>query len=134
MHCSLTSPNSISKMLANYVMVGEVLFSLGYSALFNIPRYPEGNPIANNCKGRNEVYFEFDYFVEGGISRGGGQYCMIENPFGKYACYTSIGIAIIVCSNLCEIFFLGRIVMYMKTQTESVKKYLTNSVFEDRKR
>ena len=121
-------------MLANYVMVGEVLFSLGYSVLFNIPRYPEGNPIANNCKGRNEVYFEFDYFIAGGISRGGGQYCMIENPFGKYTCYTSIGIAVIVCSNLFEIYFLGRIVMYMKTQTESVKQYLTNSVFEERKR
>ena len=104
------------------VMAAEGLFSLGYSALFIIPRYPEGNPVTNNCKGRNEVYFEFDYFIEGGISRGGGQYCMIENPLGKYACYTSIGIAIIVCSNLFEIFFLWRIVMSMKAQTESVKQ------------
>ena len=116
------------------VMVAEGLFSLGYSALFIIPRYPEGNPVANNCKGRNEVYFEFDYFVPGGISRGGGQYCMIENPLGKYACYTTVGIAIIVCSNLFEIFFLWQIVMSMKAQTESVKQYLTKSLFEERKR
>ena len=115
-------------------MVGEVLFSFGYGALFLIPRYPEGNPVANNCKGRNEVYFEFDYFIEGGISRGGGHYCMIENTVGKYACYTSIGIAIIVCSNMFEIFFLGRIVMSMKAQTESVKQYLTKTLFEERKR
>ena len=121
-------------MLANVVMVGEVLFSLGFSTLFLIPRYPEGNPVANDCKGRNEVYFQFDYFVVGGISPGGGQYCMIENPLGKYACYSSIGIAIIVCSNLFEIFFLGRIVMSMKAQTESVKEYLTKSLFEERKR
>ena len=115
-------------------MVGEVLFSFGYGALFLIPRYPEDNPVTNNCKGRNEVYFEFDYFVPGGISRGGGQYCMIENTVGKYACYTSIGIAIIVCSNMFEIFFLGRIVMSMKAQTESVKQYLTKTLFEERKR
>ena len=115
-------------------MVEEVLFSFGYGALFLIPRYPEGNPVTNDCKGRNEVYFEFDYFIEGGISRGGGHYCMIENTVGKYACYTSIGIAIIVCSNMFEIFFLGRIVMSMKAQTESVKEYLTKSLFEERKR
>ena len=121
-------------MLANFVMVGEVLFSIIYSVLFTIPRYPEGNPIVNNCKGRNEVYFQFDYFVAGGISRGDGQYCMISNPFWMYACQASIGIAIIICSNFCEIFFLGRIVMCMKSQTESVKNYLTNSVFEERKR
>ena len=116
------------------IMVGEVLFSLGFGAFFLIPRYPEGNPVANNCKGRNEVYFEFDYFVSGGISRGGGQYCMIENPLGKYACYTLIGLAIVVCSNLFEIYFLGQIVMSMKAQTESVKQYLTKSLFEERKR
>ena len=121
-------------MLANVVMVGEVLFSLGFSTLFLIPRYPEGNPVANDCKGRNEVYFQFDYFIADGISRDGGQYCMIENLLGKYTCYTSIGIAIIVCSNICEVFFLGRIVMSIKTQTESVKQYLTKSVFEERKR
>ena len=115
-------------------MVGEVLFSLGDGVLFLIPRYPEGNPVTNNCVGRNEVYFEFDYFVTGGISLGGGQFCMIENPLGKYTCYASIGIAIIVCSNLFEIFFLGRIVMSMKAQTESVKQYLTKSLFEERKR
>ena len=116
------------------VMVGEVLFSFGYSLLLTMPRYPEGNPIVNNCKGRNEVYFQFDYFIADGISRDGGQYCMVENPLGKYACYMSIGIAIIVCSNMCEVFFLGRIVMSMKTQTESVKQYLTKSVFEESKR
>ena len=121
-------------MLAKLVMFGEVLFSVMYSVLFTIPRYPEGNPIVNNCKGRNEVYFQFDYFVPGGILRGGGQYCMIDNSFGRYACQTSIGIAIIICSNFCEIFFLGRIVMRMKSQTESVKNYLTNSVYEERKR
>ena len=121
-------------MLANLVIVGEVLFSFGYSVLFTIPRYPEGNPIVNNCMGRNEVFFDFDYFVPGGISRGSDKYCIIDNPIGKYACQAYIGITIIICSNFCEIFFLGRIVMYMKKQTISVKEFLTTSVFEERKR
>ena len=124
----------ISQALADILLVGEVLFSIAYSVLFSLPRYPEGNSRINNCKGRNEVFFDYDYFVLGGISRGSDEYCIIENPFGKYACEAYIVIAIVICSNFCEIFFLGRIVMFMKNQTISVKEFLTKSVFEDRRR
>ena len=124
----------ISQALADILLVGEVLFSIAYSVLFSLPRYPEGNSRINNCKGRNEVFFDYDYFVPGGISRGSDEYCIIENPFGKHVCEAYIVIAIVICSNFCEIFFLGRIVMFMKNQTISVKEFLTKSVFEERRR
>ena len=101
--------------------------------MITIPSFPEGDSLVNNCLGRNEVYFNFDYFVKGGISRS-KKFCSIENQFGKWFCYTSIIAFIILSSNVCEIYFLRKIYSAVRDQTNFAQSLLTKRAFEARKR
>ena len=109
------------------------MVSIGLGILFTIPSYPEGDSLVNNCLGRNEVYFDFDYFVSGGISRS-KEYCSMGNQIGKFFCQFCLVGFVFLSSNICEIFLMTKIYFAVKEQTKSVESLLTKSAFEERKR
>ena len=87
-----------------------------------------------NCLGRNELFFDFDYFTTGGYDRQKWQYCDFENPLGKFSCFLALIIGVAVESNLSEIYLTGKILWKMKEQTINAATLLSKKDFQSRKR
>ena len=87
-----------------------------------------------NCLGRNELFFDFDYFTTGGYDRQKWQYCDFENSLGKFSCFLALIIGVAVESNLSEIYLTGKILWKMKEQTINAASMLSKKDFQRRKR
>ena len=68
----------------------EVLIALVIAIAHFLPTTPGSQSMILNCLSRNEVFFEFDYFIVGGHDRSQGSFCQIENIFGKLFCYATL--------------------------------------------
>ena len=112
----------------------EVIFSLIVTTSQAFPTTPGSQAIIINCLGRNELFFEFDYFTLGGYSRQKWKFCDFENPFGKFSCLSALIIGVVVESNLLEIYMTGKIILKMKAQTNKSAFLLTKKDFQSRKR
>ena len=111
------------------------MFAMVFALAQWYPTSPGSQSIIIHCLGRNEVFFEFDFFVEGGYERSAkGKLCQIKNPIGKGSCYTALIIGAIVESNLLEIFLTGRVLMEMKKSTKNSASMLSRKSFKARKR
>ena len=87
-----------------------------------------------NCLGRNELFFDFDYFTTGGYDRQKWEYCDLENPLGRFSCLSVLIIGVAVESNLLEIYLTGKILLKMKEQTTNAASILSKKDFKSRKR
>ena len=112
----------------------EVLVALLIAITHCLSTTPGSQSMILNCLGRNEVFFEFDYFIIGGHQRGKGAYCQIENGFGKCFCYGTIISVFILESNLFEIYLIGKVIKEMKENTNDSANMLSRKAFQERKR
>ena len=87
-----------------------------------------------NCLGRNELFFDFDYFTTGGYDRQKWEYCDLENPLGKFLCFSVLIIGVAIESNLLEIYLTGKILLKIKEQTTNAASILSKKDFKSRKR
>ena len=115
-------------------MLMEILFGFVFAFVQWYPKSHPGNEnITLHCLGRNEIFFKFDYFVEGGHDRSTKDTCNFDNYFAKWSCYFSLFLAASIQSNLLEIFLTGKILFEMKKKTNDISSMLTRKVFEERK-
>ena len=115
----------------------EVLVSLVMSIARSISTTPGSQSMVLNCLGRNEVFFEFDYFITGGHDRNVGRYCHqgdIENTFGKWFYFFALLTGFILKSNLFEIYLIGKVMYEMKESTINSGPMLSRKAFQERKR
>ena len=99
-----------------------------------LPNVPENSSGVLNCIGNDDViYFKYDYFTLGGYSRK-KNYCHLDNIIGKYMCYGSLALLMLVSSNLLEIYLTSAVMFEIKKKTESVMQLLSKKSFADRKR
>ena len=110
------------------MIIGEVSSAIFISIVTTDPL----QSMVSICKGRQEVFYPFDYFEIGGLSRNHA-ICRFQNVYFKWSCYFTEIAAAFICSNLVDIYFIGRIVFAMRTQTDSVSQMLTRSVLNERK-
>ena len=111
----------------------ELLFTIFVTLAMWFPTTPETSSTLLTCLGRNEVYFEFDYFTPGGHSRTKA-YCQIENTFGQYLCYGTLVVGILIASNVLDLYLLFMILKVMKNQTQSVASMLSAESLTKRQR
>ena len=95
---------------------------------------PGSQSMVLNCLGRNEVFFEFDYFIAEGHNRNEGRYCEIENLFGKCFCFGTLLIGFISKCNLIEIYLIGKVIKEMMESTNNSAPMLSTKAFQERKR
>ena len=121
------------KKLAKIIPLIEVLFTSVVALAMWFPTSPSTSSTLLSCLGRNEVYFDFDYFVKGGHSRT-KEYCQIQNTLGKLACNSTLGVGLIVASNILDFYFVMKILEVMKLQTQSVASMISPESFSLRQR
>ena len=112
----------------------EVIFSMILSLSQAFPTTPGSQGMILNCLGRNELFFEFDYFTPGGHKRENWKFCDFDHPLAKFSCLSAIIIGVIIESNLLEIYMTGKIILKMKAQTNKSALLLTKKDFQSRKR
>lgn len=119
--------------LAVICNVTEIIVALVVSFFAWLPTTPETQSTILNCLGRNEVFFDFDYFTPGGHDRKKA-YCQLENGFFKYTCSGVLFLGCMVASNLVEIGLNYALFKEIKDQTDSVASMLSSTAFLKRKR
>ena len=99
-----------------------------------LPTTPGSQGMILNCLGRNELFFDFDYFTAGGYDRQKWEHCDLENPLGKFLCFSALIIGVAIESNLLEIYLTGKILLKLKKQTINSASLLSKKDFQSRKR
>ena len=133
--CKLVVNKSfLFQKLGALILSLEVIFSMIISLSQAFPTTPGSQGLILNCLGRNELFFEFDYFTPGGYSRHKWKFCYFDNPFGKFSCLSALIIGVIVESNLLEIYMTGTIILKMRAQTNKSASLMTKKDFQSRKR
>ena len=112
----------------------EVLFTICISLAQWFPTTPGSQSVIINCLGRNEIFFDFDYFAIGGNNRKNWEHCDFESPVAKLSCFTTLVIGFTVQSNLIEIFLTGRVLWEMKNSTNASASLMTRQAYQNRKR
>ena len=120
--------------MGSLILALEIAFAALISLAQGYPTTPGSQSMILNCLGRNEVFFEFDYFTIGGFDRKNWKHCDVENLFGKFGCLITLIIGVTVESNFLEIFLTGRILCTMNYQTNNSAHMLTEKDFSSRKR
>ena len=121
--------------MASVCLLMEVAFALIFALAQWYPTTPGMQSISIHCLGRNELFFEFDYFIEGGYDRSAKDgWCQIGNILGKYSCFSALFLAVVVESNLLEIFLTGSILFEMKKGTKNAAFMLSKKALCARKR
>ena len=112
----------------------ELAFSSLTTMFFWLPTSPENSSFVLNCLGNDEViYFDFDYFTPGGYSRQ-KKNCLIDNLVGRYICFGTLILLLIICSNFCEIFLTSAVLYELRKNTASANSMLSRAAFASRKR
>ena len=124
--------------LASFLMVCQIVFAIVQSICQTMyyPTYRQ--KVLHYCLGRYEIFFDFDYFVDGGYGRSVAEFgvnlCQVENPAGRWACNSVLFVGMIVGSNLPEIYLTGKVVIEMKKYTNNASILLSKKAFQARKR
>ena len=112
----------------------ELAFSSLTTMFFWLPTSPENSSFVLNCLGNDEViYFDFDYFIPGGYSRE-KKNCLIDNLVGRYICFGTLIMLLLICSNICEIYLTSAVLYELRQNTASAKSMLSRAAFASRKR
>jgi hypothetical protein len=98
--------------------------------------YTAGGVSLLTCLGRNEVFYDFDYFKEGGgyANIRGLSPCLGRSGLSWLVCVGTQSVRVAISSNLSEIYFLGHILVSMKRQTNGIAPLLSHSSLELRRR
>jgi hypothetical protein len=88
------------------------------------------------CLGRPEVFYDFDYFKEGGGYANvlGGSPCFDRYGLSWLVCVVTKSVRVGIGSNLAEIYFLGHVLLSIKRQTKGIAHSLTRRSLEVRQR
>ena len=121
------------KKLAKIIPYFELLFTSIVTLAMWFPTSPSTSSTLLSCLGRNEVYFDFDYFVKGGHSRT-KEYCQMQSIFGRFTCYATLGIELLVASNIIDFLLVKKILQVMKLQTQSVASMISPESLSTRQR
>ena len=112
----------------------ELAFTSLTSMFLWLPTSPENSSFVLNCLGNDEViYFDFDYFTPGGYSRE-RKNCHIDNLFGRYICFGTLIMLLLICSNICEIYLTSSVLIELKKNTALAESMLSRAYFASRKR
>ena len=130
---SLVSHFTFQK-LGSIILYLEVIFTMIISLSQGLPTTPGSQSMILNCLGRNELFFDFDYFTTGGYDRQKWEYCDMENPLGRFSCLSALIIGVAVESNLLEIYLTGKILLKLKEQTINSASLMSKKDFQSRKR
>ena len=112
----------------------ELAFSSLTTMFLWLPTSPENSSFVLNCLGNDEViYFDYDYFIPGGYTRQ-KKNCLIDNLFGRYICFGTLIILLLICSNMFEIYMTSTVLNEIKKNTASAESMLSRASFASRKR
>ena len=125
----VNAPKKLTKIIPYF----ELLFTAIVTLAMWFPTSPSTSSTLLSCLGRNEVYFDFDYFVKGGHSRT-KEYCQIQSILGRYTCYATLGIELLVASNVLDFLLVKKILQVMKLQTQSVASMISPESLSSRQR
>ena len=120
--------------LGSIILYLEMIFTMIISLSQSLPTTPGSQSMILNCLGRNELFFDYDYFTTGGYDRQKWEYCDLENPLGRFSCLSVLIIGVAVESNLLEIYLTGKILLKIKEQTTNAASILSKKDFKSRKR
>jgi hypothetical protein len=114
-------------VLASILFPGLILF------ITHLQLHPSNSQVIDRCLGRNEVFFDYDYFP---LNDQRFAFCPPIPNYSIYGviCYFSTGTFFLISSNLCEIFLLGRAMLAIKARTESVSNMLSADTITKRRR
>jgi hypothetical protein len=98
--------------------------------------YTAGGHTLLTCLGRPEVFYDFDYFKEGGgyANIHGITPCLERSGLSWLVCVGAQGVKLAISSNLTEVYFLGHVLVSMKRQTNRIAPLLTPRSLECRHR
>jgi hypothetical protein len=88
------------------------------------------------CLGRTELFYDFDYFKEGGgyANIYGVSPCLERSGSLWLLCVGTQSLRMAIGSNLAEIYFLGHILVSIKKQTNGIAPLLSRQSLECRRR
>lgn len=131
MHAEETSKIHVTpQKLQTICLAMEAMLMALISLAHWFPTTPK--PLVLRCLGQgSEIYYDFS--VSGGQS-GKTQYCVIDNVIGKYACYVTLLVGVMTWSNILEIFFTVKILIYMRNQTKNIASMVSKEAFSKRNR
>ena len=88
------------------------------------------------CMGRRELFYYYDYFHQGGFSKFQGYRSCNGNNQSIFliACNTIRIVNYLIWSNVVDFYFLFKLMLVLKRQTNSVKNLLTPNGLTERKR
>ena len=94
-----------------------------------------------SCRGRNELFYTFDYFHVFGVEGGNPtlvtdvcSYSLSNYKFSYYGCHILKIFYLLSMINIVDIFIIFRIAISVKSQTLSVTSLLTSKALKERKR
>ena len=119
--------------MASIILCLEAILAFLAGLAHWLPTTPQTQGVILNCLDRNEVFFEFDYFIAGGHSRT-RQYCAVDSSIVKFGCQVALTAGMVMSSNLLELFLTGKVLWEMKKQTQSSISILTQSTYKRRVR
>ena len=129
-HCTIQN----FQIFGYIIVFVEFILTCFFTFLIWWPTGPENSSFINNCLGDDEViYFEYDYFIEGGYSRK-KKYCQFGNMAMDYTCQGFLLFLTLICSNFLEIPLTSAVLFEMKKSTESVTNMLSRKALAERKR
>jgi hypothetical protein len=98
--------------------------------------HTSGGHLLLTCLGRPEVFYDFDYFKEGGeyANIRGISPCLERSGLSWLVCVGAQGVQVAISSNLTEVFILGHILISMKRQTNEIAPMLSRQSLESRRR
>jgi hypothetical protein len=88
------------------------------------------------CLGRTELFYDFDYFKEGGgyANITGVSPCLERSGLIWFLCVVTKSLHVAISSNLAEIYFLGHLLISIKRQTNGIAPLLSRRSLECRRR
>ena len=107
------------------MMIANVGLSILFVGIFMVSK--GGYTILENCRGRYELFYSFDYFYEGGYFT---QSCF----HSTYYCQFFRLINGLILTNIIDMILIFKIIMEMKSHTKSASDLLTSNALKERKR
>jgi hypothetical protein len=118
----------------NILVLASILFPGIILLITHLQLHPVNSQVIDRCLGRNEVFFDYDYFPLNDQRFGLCPLAIPINSIYGVICYFSAGTFLLISSNLCEIFLLGRAMFAIKARTESVSDMLSADTITKRRR
>ena len=101
------------------MMIANLGLSILFVGVFMVSK--GGFTILENCRGRYELFYSFDYFYKGGYFT---QSCFHSTYYCHY----------LIVPTIIDMILIFKIIMEMKSHTKSASDLLTSNALKERKR